>query len=211
MMNVIPRRIAGRRAYIRAQRGVVLFFALVALVIIMLAAVALVRSVDTSTIIAGNLAFKQSANASADAGLARAITWLTAEQASNGQLDPYVTAAHTYNVSNPAVGYYSYVDDATLNLFDDATWVNGSSSPEITDASGNRVRYIVQRMCRTENQLLSESDCLFSDASNEIDSMKVKAATQIINNSSSSSPMVRITVRVDGARNTVSYIQAFVY
>ena len=39
-----------------AQRGVVLFFALIALVAMSLAAVALIRSVDTSTIIAGNLA-----------------------------------------------------------------------------------------------------------------------------------------------------------
>ena len=43
------------------QRGVVLFFALISLLAIMLAAVALIRSVDTSIMIAGNLAFKQAA------------------------------------------------------------------------------------------------------------------------------------------------------
>lgn len=211
MMNSVRNSYVALRLAKSRQQGVALFFALIALVVLMLAGVALVRSVDTSTIIAGNLAFKQAANASADAGLARAVTWLANEQTTSVGVDPFVTAAHTYNVSKPAVGYYSYVDDAGFDVFDDANWVDGRSSPESTDASGNRVRYIVQRMCRTPNQLLSVNDCLFSDASNEIDSMKVKGATEIINNSSSSSPMVRITVRVDGPRNTVSYIQAFVY
>ena len=55
--------------YSRLQQGVVSFIALVALVVMSLAAVALIRSVDTATLIAGNLAFKQAATASADAGV----------------------------------------------------------------------------------------------------------------------------------------------
>jgi len=51
-----------------STRGVALFFALVCLVAIMLAAVVLVRSVDTRTLISGNLAFQRSATASSDAG-----------------------------------------------------------------------------------------------------------------------------------------------
>ena len=43
------------------QQGVVLFIALVALVVMSLAAVALIRSVDTNTLIGGNLSFKQAA------------------------------------------------------------------------------------------------------------------------------------------------------
>ena len=41
------------------QSGVVLFIALIVLVAMSLAGVALVRSVDTNLLIAGNLAFKQ--------------------------------------------------------------------------------------------------------------------------------------------------------
>ena len=58
-----PRQMPFKPARSR-QRGVSLFFALVCLVAIMLAAVALVRSVDTSTLISGNLAFQQSATSS---------------------------------------------------------------------------------------------------------------------------------------------------
>jgi Tfp pilus assembly protein PilX len=62
------------------QRGVVLFFTLIALVVMSLAAVALIRSVDTSTMIAGNLAFKQSATTSGDGGIEAAVSWLAAQQ-----------------------------------------------------------------------------------------------------------------------------------
>ena len=61
-----------------AEKGVVLFIALIALVVMSLAAVALIRSVDTNTLIAGNLGFKQSATVSADSGVETAITWLNA-------------------------------------------------------------------------------------------------------------------------------------
>ena len=59
------------------QQGVVLFFALIALVVMSLAAVALIRSVDTNSLIAGNLSFKQSSMLSADTGVETAITWVT--------------------------------------------------------------------------------------------------------------------------------------
>lgn len=66
---------------ITKQNGVVLFFSLIALVVMSLAAVALIRSVDTNTLISGNLAFKQSATISADAGLETALKWLDTNQA----------------------------------------------------------------------------------------------------------------------------------
>ncbi len=61
------------RGRLRSQRGVILIITLIVLVAMTLASIAMVRSVDTSTVIAGNLAFKQSATASGDAGLEAAI------------------------------------------------------------------------------------------------------------------------------------------
>jgi len=92
------------RARIMKQRGVVLFFALIALLAISLAAVALIRSVDTSTMIAGNLAFKQTATTSADAGLENAIAWLNTTQTANSANNVYTNlpAVHAFNVTNAA-------------------------------------------------------------------------------------------------------------
>src|ERR1700758_5529421 len=42
-----------------AQRGVVLFIALIVMVVMSLAAIALMRSVDTTTAVIGNIAFRQ--------------------------------------------------------------------------------------------------------------------------------------------------------
>ena len=50
---------AHRRRRTRAQQGVILFIALIVLVAMSLAGIALMRSVDTNVLIAGNLAFRQ--------------------------------------------------------------------------------------------------------------------------------------------------------
>jgi type IV pilus assembly protein PilX len=79
-MNTLS-KLAPGRGRASKQRGVVLFFTLIALVVMSLAAVALIRSVDTSTMIAGNLAFKQSGASATDTGMEAAIGWLSAAQA----------------------------------------------------------------------------------------------------------------------------------
>ena len=94
------------------QRGVALFFALVCLVAIMLAAVVLVRSVDTSTLISGNLAFQQSATVSGDAGTEAALTWLASVQAANATKNVLTDPTHPFNVDDAANGYYSGLNPA---------------------------------------------------------------------------------------------------
>jgi Tfp pilus assembly protein PilX len=188
------------------QRGVVLFIALIALVVMSLAAVALVRSVDTSTIIAGNLAFKQSATSSADGGFESAITWLAARSTPAIWTD----AAHVLNVTNAGGGYYSNFDDAGLNITDETTWTAGSADGG-TDATNNAIRYIIQRMCRNANQVVTTTNCMFGPSETGGGGSKKAEPPGNLGIASSGSPMYRITARVTGPRNTVSYIQAFVY
>lgn len=163
------------RASLR-QRGVVLFIALIALVAMSLAAVALIRSVDTNTIIAGNLAFMQSARSSGDSGVEAALGWLSNTAILNPS-SPIDNAAHPFNGDQPAVGYYSSISTPS-DLFADGTWAPATSAPatgslydvqgnEFYDAgltmpTGNNVRYVIQRLSRTPNQQLSCSNSLFS-------------------------------------------------
>ncbi len=58
------------------QRGVSLVFSLITLVALSLAAVALIRSVDTGATILGNLSFKQDTLMAADEAARQAIAWL---------------------------------------------------------------------------------------------------------------------------------------
>jgi type IV pilus assembly protein PilX len=214
------------RARIMKQRGVVLFFALIAMLAIMLAAVALVRSVDTSTMIAGNLAFKQAATVSGDAGTEAAIALLAGIDTANVGTNVLTQAAHPFNITNLAAnpGYYSSADPA-LNLFADATWdndtpanPNNNSQNSIfvgVDSSGNKVRYVVQRMCRTPNVAIRDADCLFSGALVDTNGQNIKLPQDICKGdgcpAAGQSPQIRITSRTTGPKNTLSYVQAFVY
>lgn len=204
------------RVRVVKQRGVVLFFALISLLAIMLAAVALIRSVDTSTMIAGNLAFKQAATTSGDAGTEAAMAWLLATQAANDPNKVYTDATHPFNVTNATKGYYSNSDPG-LNLFADATWdaITDASNPAVTDSSGNTIRYVIQRMCRNANVVVTSDNCLFSGASQDANGQNIPLPQDICNGpgcpAAGQTPMIRITSRVKGPKNTVSYVQAFIY
>jgi type IV pilus assembly protein PilX len=195
------------------QRGAILFMALIALVTLMLAAVALTRSVDTSTVIAGNIAFRQAATVSADGGVESAIAWMAKIQQDNIDRDAFTDATHPFNKTAAASGYYANVDPA-LSLTATSTWTDDASAKVLPspDASGNSVRYIVQRMCRktagVNDQLLVEADCLFSDGKEDNDGHK---DGDPLPSKGGKQPLNRVTVRVTGPRDTVSYIQAFIY
>ncbi len=201
------------------QKGVVLFIALIALVVMSLAAVALIRSVDTNTIIAGNLSFKQSAVVSADRGIETAITWAEATALD----DP----TRFYD-DEPGNGYYATFDedntaglnlDAAAVLRNDTTWNNfsapatgvGITVAGLETASQNTIRYIIQRMCRDDEE---PSDDICQLAGSEIGTSS-KGAIDYSNAGGrpdqDASPLYRVTVRVTGPKNTVSYTQAYVY
>ncbi len=198
------------------QRAVVLFFALIALLAMSLAAVALIRSVDTSTLIAGNLAFKQSATSAGDTGVEAAIAWLAATEAANNALNVVTDGTHPFNVTNLAVtpGYHSSLNTA-LNLTDATTWDGINNVVVGTDASGNTTSYIIQRMCRNANQPIQFANCLFSAATQDKNGQNIPLPQDICQGdgcpTAGQSPLIRITVRTTGPRFTVSYIQAYVY
>lgn len=203
----------------KQQRGVVLFFALIALLAMSLAAVALIRSVDTSTIIAGNLSFKRAATTAGDAGVEAAITWLAAADAANSGIDPSKTLSHPFNNTGGAgtftnSGYYSNLNP-TVSLTDGTgiKWTDTDSKFVTKDSTGNQVRYVIQRMCRVANALLVP-DCLFSGALQSNSAQNVKSSQEMCTGNctpSGQSPMYSITSQTIGPKFTVSYVQAFVY
>jgi type IV pilus assembly protein PilX len=210
---------ASLRVRYREQRGVVLFLTLLALLAMSLAAVALIRSVDTSTLIAGNLSFKQSGTSSGDARIEDAIAWLTATETANGGKNVLNDATHTFNQTFPAQGYYSYVDGTSLtdtSVTPHFNWGDADSSPPKLDAAGNTKRYIIQRMCRTVNTVVQNNECLFGGApllnnsgqqipypSDQCNGPGCPAQGQV--------PQFRITVQSIGPKNSISYSQAFAY
>lgn len=207
------------------QRGVVLFFALIALLAMSLAAVALVRSVDTNTLIAGNLAFKQSAATSGDAGIEQAINWLKAQNVNGNVL---TNIAHPLNNTNLVLipGYHS---DSALDPAAEATWNDPQNHflPTTDPQTGNTVRYLIQRMCRSPNALPAQAEnnvmvppqtnCLFLTTALTLGDLGIKGYDDTCKktdpdcNQNSQVPVYRITAKVDGLKGTVSYIQALAY
>jgi type IV pilus assembly protein PilX len=222
------------RPHAKKQRGVVLFFALIAMVIMMLAAVALIRSVDTSTMIAGNLAFKQAASSSGDGGVTNAIGWLAATQLAmqTAGKDVYKDADHAFNNTNAAAGYYANADP-TLSLTTDAVWdaidptitytdgAGNSRAIGFTDSAGNNTLFVIQRMCRIDygandtRNIPNTTNCLFSNAALDNSGKQIPLPQDVCQGSgcpsSGQTPQLRITARVQGPKNTVSYIQSFIY
>lgn len=194
------------------QGGVVLFIALIALVVMSLAAAALIRSVDTNTLITGNLSFKQSALVSSDRGLETAIGWVNTQATAN---------LATLNADSVVNGYFATFDAVDLDdravLKAAATWAANSAlatGTNITagreDDTGNEIRYIVQRMCREPNVAPTTQECQFG-AGAEVNSTIGGKHDLKLNLVPAPSPVYRVTVRVAGPKNTVSYTQTYVY
>src|SRR3546814_20764734 len=115
--------------------------------------IALVRSIDTSNLIAGNLAFKQGATLSAEGGAEKAIEWLTSRNGSLELYTPdraagyYATSQSTLDPTNshsaadvPAVDW----DDNNCQGIPNNACVK--PAPAIT-VGDNAVSYLINRLC----------------------------------------------------------------
>ena len=84
-----------------------------------------------------------------------------------------------------------------------------------TDASGNTSRYVIQRMCRVAYTIIPYAGCLFSSPVQDNNGQNIPLPQDICQGAgcpvAGQTPQIRITARTTGPRNTVSYVQAFVY
>jgi type IV pilus assembly protein PilX len=196
-----------RKTLHAAQRGVVLFIALIVLVAMSLAGIALMRSVDTGTIIAGNLAFRQAATFAGDIGVEAARTWLLANSASLQVDQPSVTDGGGYWATMQS-SLDLLASDSTKTDFDWSTAVNVTSPAPPT---GYTVRYVIHRLCNAIGAPTDTGCVKSSDSASSSSGTKGAAAYGSYAISVSTSAYYRITVRVLGPRNSLSYIQAIVY
>lgn len=189
---------------IARQDGVVLFISLIVLVAMSLAGIALMRSVDTATMVTGNLAMKQSSVHSSQLAIAEAAQWLSANSAGSGLYS-----------SNPGAGYFASAPQIEPDWFKASTWDGGQAAVAnggAPDAAGNKIRYMIHRLC-TETDAAhngnggsgAANQCAryFPTESTSGGSMKAGAENFL------GKPEIfyRLTVRVDGPRGTVTIAQ----
>lgn len=218
----------------KTQAGASLLIAMVMLVSLSLAGVALMRSVDVGNVLTGNLAFKQAALHANDSAVQVAsymITGLgtpdTARMA--GFRPPVLTAAqreaNRADVNYRAAMFARSVEDTANpdgigadgvpNLLRNAPFPSGpgepagyGGAPGVSDSAvwadrstGFTVRWVLERLCRVVGPATAEN-CSITESS------EVTAGT--VNERyapGTAGVYYRLTVRVDGPRNTVTYTQ----
>lgn len=192
----------------KAQQGLVLFIALIVLVAMSLAGIALLRSVDTGTLVAGNLAFRQSAMHTGDMGVEAARTYLLG-----------VTPAANLHNDNSGAGYYAQwaedldlLGNKTVTTSDDFNWGTAINVASPTPPTGYTVSYVIHRLCQQTGNP-ADVTCVkqTGTASTTGGGTKGAAAFGQMAISVPTNALYRITVRVLGPRNSTSYIQAVVF
>lgn len=212
-----------RSARRHAQRGVSLLFALMALVILGFGAVALTRSVDTGTLIMGNLSFKQDTLASSSVAAEEALVWLNANAAgatlnanipergyyasSVDKLDP--TGNHTTTANKlPLVNWDGLCNGATAGTYENCDVLPYTG----TAVNGNQVQWVITRLCDNVGAPSGTNLCVrpaASSTSTAVERGELNPGGRI--SSGIASPYYRIIVRVEGPRNTVSYTESLVH
>ena len=205
----------------RKQRGVALFITLIMLVAMTIASLALVRTVDTANVIAGNLAFKQSSLQIGDLGIEAAVAALPASIL-NGTPES-VWSIGTGCASDACRNYYPSmlatssigVPTATINWATSnttpGTSITWSTVPAVVNTNipaGYTIQYIIDRLCKGPTPVTDIAGKCLSDVPVTEGQEKGLSGRQLAVMTSASSVYYRVTVRISGPRSTETYIQS---
>jgi len=212
---------------IAAQRGVTLVFALVTMVALSLAAVALVRSVDTGTLVLGNLGFKQDTLQAADDASRSAIQWLSNNVADTRLQNDWAAAAYYATDSNPSAHPLDVTGTsgnaaATLIDWSGSGNCNGHTpclrTAEITGLPNSvRARYVILRLCNATGDASVAANNIHcarplvnvTSESGERSSISYANAQRI--GSTTIAQYFRILVRTQGGRDTATFTETLVH
>lgn len=148
-----------RSSQVRFERGLALPLSLIMLVILLISAAALVRTVDTAVLVAGNLAFKQGATLSTERGMRAASAWLDTRTVLQRETDVagqgYCSRMHALDVNRDSNTTAEGWDPTQpTNTTTQNGWHTGCTTPNnvqpvqlAADAAGNTVEYMIHRLC----------------------------------------------------------------
>lgn len=201
----------------RHQRGVALFVALIVMIAMSLAGVALIRSIDTTTSVTGNIAFRQSALLQANWAIEDAIAHV---YTGDTKLDPGAMIDTTNDdTANFYLATFDPAKDSTKSAqpalpagIPDVLWKQSGAWPKALVADnvkgGNSVKYVIQRMCATALALPSgpiQSQCELMQPKQALGTTTGDEAINV-----GKFPLYRVTVRVDGPNNSLAFVQAMI-
>jgi type IV pilus assembly protein PilX len=170
----------------KKQAGSSLIIVVIALTLLLIISIAYIRSSNVASLVAGNFAFKTAATQAADIGIEQAFNALKSLTSPDTSIanQYYATAQAVDNNGLPSNVNWAQVPSSTFQLY--------------------KVQYILERLCTgnlpvanvsTQCALASPPD----NGSNKIGTPTYKNTAEIY---------YRVTVRVTGPKNTLSFIQA---
>lgn len=190
------------------QRGVVLIIALIVLVVMSMAGVLMLRSLNSGLGIAGNVAFKEGTTLGADRGVEAARAFIMNPLTNKDKTELAVNRGY-YDTWNGGVAAGQEFDPYTYAWGDPANAGN-TASMSLGTENGNTVQYVIHRLCEMTNATANATGqvCVSSEAESAFGSTSgstgVTQAKQRV-------PHFRVTTRVLGPRDTVSFVQVILY
>lgn len=180
------------------QRGVVLIFSLIVLLILTIGAVALVRSMNSSLTSAGNLAFHRDLVNQGEQAVSNVITeFKTGAAPLLGQTTADLPAANYVSTTLP-----TNAQGVPTVLLDNAAFALVAQSADIPGATPDvTIRYVIDRLCTTTG-IASSTDCVQSSALPTGGTHNRNTAV-----APPSATVYRLSVRVNGPRNTQAFVQ----
>jgi hypothetical protein len=171
---------------------------MITLVVMSLASLSLIRAVDMGGVIAGNMAFKQTALQVADLGIEAAFNQLNGLSA--GAQESNIPAGCGSNCQ-----YYALMKTIDSKGMPQVDFTLLSTSQVTTGVpSGYQVNYVIERLCAGTLPVTSPSTACLAQTNTDGNSKKEGGVQFTTGNSF----YFRVTARVLGPRNTVSHAQA---
>lgn len=204
------------------QRGLSLIFALLTVAALTLAAVALIRAVDSGTGIMGNLSFKQDTLLGADEATRRAITWLANHRADEALYNDI--AERGYSASQldtlDATGNGTAATRVAVNWSDRPCAGSyarcfAPAQETITLSSGVTAQYLIVRLCSAAGDpALGTLRCAqpvsaANATTTERGEISAQSPTRV--GGAALAQYYRIIVRARGPRQTVSTTETLVH
>jgi Tfp pilus assembly protein PilX len=172
----------------------VLIVTLLIMVAMLLVSTALLRSTNTSVQVVGNLSFRQAAESTANIAVERAVEAVTGT----------ATACPTTAAANDGLYTFKQAGESPEGI--PAALLGGAQPNGVCSITvGNMtVTFIVEPMCDADGNCLSSNDGGGGDK--HIDGESAIGGGVV----AASDAVHRVSIRVDGAKNTTVFAQAFI-
>jgi len=187
------------------QRGVVLLFAMIVLVILLIGGVAVIRSMNTSLFSAGNLAFKRDLMNQGEQAVSTVMTVFKTGALSGAG----ATATSLQSANYSATPLATNARGIPLALLSDTAFAAvGTTANDLTGATPDvSIRYVVDQLCDGSAAALNieSGGCVFVISGSEV----TGGSSQAMGTRPPVPPSLvyRLNIRVTGPRNTQVFIQ----